>query len=220
MRSPERFPFLATALLSALPSGLAVSPRWELEARVGGAWSAPVPIVIRQQGEEDLRLTARWRTEAFAPPIYYAWRVARWSGRAAWALGLIHHKVHLRNPPAEVHDLSVSHGYNLVALEHVRERDGWRYGVGAGAVLAHPESEVRGRRFEGNRGLLGAGYYVAGPTAGVFVGRSHPEQGRLRAAAEARLTLSHARVPIAGGSAHVPNLAAHASVGLGWWARP
>lgn len=206
----------AAALMLAHSTALLALPRWELEARLGGAWNIPLPIVLKQEGHDDLRLTARWSTRALRPPLYYAWRIARWRGGHGWALDMTHHKLHLDDPPPEVGSLSISHGYNLVTLQRLEQRAGWRYGAGLGAVVAHPESEIRGRRFDEHRGLFGAGYYLTGPTAGLLVGRSQGLGGPLYATAEAKLTLSFARVPIAGGSARVPNLALHASAGLGW----
>lgn len=204
------------AFLIAHASALHAASRWEFEARLGGAWNVPLPIVLRQGGYEDLRLTARWRTEALKQPVYYAWRVTQWDGDTGWALDLTHHKLYLENPPPEVRNFSISHGYNLVTIQRLEECGGWRYGGAVGTVVAHPESEIRSQRFEEDHGLLRGGYYVSGPTAGVLVGRSRALQGRLHWTAEARVTLSFARVPVAGGSASVPNLALHATAGLGW----
>ncbi len=215
-RPAARLLLIASALALLPAARVGAAARWELEARLGGAWNVPVPIVIRQEGHDDLRLTARWTTAALRQPVYSAWRISRWCGGSGWGLDLVHHKIYLQNPPGEVREFSISHGYNLLTLQRLEERGGWRYGAALGAVVAHPESEIRGRRFGENRGLLHAGYYVSGPTLGVLAGRSQPLAGRLAATLEARLTLSFASVPVAGGSARVPNLAAHASAGLGW----
>jgi len=217
-RAPRHLGLLAAAaLLAAAHSpALADSPLWELDFRLGDAWDAPLPIVLRQRGQDDLRLTARWRTDALKIPFYYSYRVARWRGGRAWALDLTHHKLYLENPPPEVQDFCVSHGYNLLTLQRLVQRGGWRFGGAAGVVVTHPESEVRGRRFGEHGGLLRAGYYVSGPTAGALVGATRALRGPLRLTSEAKLTLSYASVPLAGGSARVPDLAVHVTVGLGW----
>jgi hypothetical protein len=208
----------------AVAAGLAVTPdgalgassRWEVEARLGGAWNAPLPASVRQEGHRTLRWTAHWSTRALDLPLYYGGRIVRWRGDSGWAIDLVHHKLHLDHPPPEIRRFSISHGYNLVTLQRLARRGPWRYGVALGAVVAHPESEIRGVPFVENRGLFRAGYYVTGPTAGAAIARSHALGRRTFTAIEARVTQSFARVPIAGGSARVPNLALHATAGLGW----
>ncbi len=193
--------------------------RWGLEAHLGGAWSVPLRLTIRQDGHEDLSLTARWKAKALEPPLYYVYRVATWREGRGWALDLTHHKLHLANRPSEVEDFAVSHGYNLLTLHQLIERGNWRYGPGIGIVIAHPESEVRGRRFDEHRGMFREGYYVSGPTTSLLGGYTREVAGSLYVTWEVRLTGSYARVPIAGGRADVPNLALHGTVGLGWGTR-
>lgn len=191
-------------------------PRWAVEAHLGAAWNLPLPLAIRQEGEEELRLRARRNTRAFEFPLYYVGRVTTRDGGGGWALDLTHHKVYLANPPAEVGSFSVSHGYNLLTLHRTIDRDALRYGFGAGVVVAHPESEVRGRRLEERGGTIGGGYWLTGPTAGALVGLAPAARDGLYPAAELRLTFSRAKVPVAGGDATVPNVAIHLTVGVGW----
>ena len=193
-----------------------VASSWELEGRLGGAWNADLRMVLGQQGYEDLRFTADWRTRALDPPLYYGARVTAWQEGRGWAIDLVHHKLHLEGPPPEVQRFAISHGYNLLTLQRLFARERWRYGAGLGAVIAHPESEVRNLTFVENRGLFNDGYYVAGFTAAALAGPTLAIGKRLLIAAEARLTWSSARVPIAEGTARVPNLAVHGTVGLSW----
>lgn len=184
--------------------------------RLGGAWNAPLPLVVRQEGEPELRVDARWSTRAFEFPLYYGARAAWERGASAWALDLIHHKLHLANPPSEIESFSVSHGYNLLTVERRDARRSRVRGVAAGVVLAHPESRVRGRRLAERGGLWRSGYHVAGPCVAVLGGLRRPVRGGWFWTLEARATLAYARVPVAGGSARVPNLALHGTAGLGW----
>ena len=193
--------------------------RLEVEARLGGAYSAPLPMVFRQQDHEDLRVTPDWRTRAFEPPLYYAWRITHWHESEAWALELVHHKVQLADPPPEVQSFAISHGYNLITVQRLQARGAWRLGIGLGVVAAHPESEVRNLRGAENQGWFRAGYHVGGLSAVLLGGRSRPLGRRMLALADARVTWSSIRVPIAEGDARVPNLALHASVGLAWMIR-
>jgi hypothetical protein len=207
----------AVALAATLaPAGTAAGARWGAEARLGGAWNLPLPLVVRQPGQPDLRLTARWATRPLRFPLYYALRALRWQDRRAWALDLTHHKIHLEDPPPEISEFAVSHGYNLVTVQRLVEARRALAGWGAGLVVAHPENEVRGRRLDESQGLLGSGYYVAGPTLSALIVTLPPERKGLYVSAELRVTLSFARLPVADGSATVPNAALHATLGLGW----
>ncbi len=220
---PRRIHLIAvtlTALALLHAPALRAQPEWSIEGRVGGAWNSPMPIVLRQQGEENLRLDPTWSSRSFEPPIYYGWRVTRWGERSGWALDLTHHKLHLENPPPEVQHFAISHGYNLLTVQRLEGRDGWQYGLGLGAVIAHPESQVRGLSQDEKGGPIGEGYYLSGPTAAALLAYSRDMQGGLFVTFELRMTMSHASVPIANGEAEVPNFAVHGTIGLGWTLGP
>jgi hypothetical protein len=190
--------------------------RWGAEVHLGGAWNRPLPLVVRQDGHDELRFRARWDTNPFGSPLYYVARLVRRNGEQAWMLDLTHHKVHLANPPAEIGSFAVSHGYNLLAFYRLVERDERRLGLGGGVVIAHPESEVRGAKQDERAGAWGTGYHLAGPTLGALAGWRPVRRNGMYATAEARVTLSWAGVPVAGGRARVPNAALHVTVGAGW----
>jgi hypothetical protein len=206
----------AVALTETSRAAETAPRRWAVEARLGNAWNAPLAARVRQPGAATLNLDPRWSTRGFRTPLYYGVRVARIGARATWAVDLTHHKLFLENPPAEVQTFSISHGYNLLTIQRWTERRRWFWGGGAGVVVAHPESEVHGRRFDERRGLFRDGYFAAGPTLAGFAGRTLGSRDRLRLVAESRLTYSHAEVPIAGGHARVPNLALHGAAGARW----
>jgi len=208
--------WLAPALLGLLVAKAHPAGRWAAEVHLGGAWNLPLPLVVRQDGHEELRLRARWDTRAFETPLYYAGRIVHSRGGQGWMLDLTHHKLFLTNPPGEIASFAISHGYNLLSLYRLVERDGRRLGLGGGVVIAHPESEVRGAKQDERAGAWGTGHHVAGPTLGALAGwRPGPRRG-LYGTAEARVTLSYAGVPVANGRARVPNLALHVTVGAGW----
>ncbi len=168
-------PLALVALIPLLTVSEACSDvHWSVQASVGTALNLPTPLTIRQSQGDDLRLRARYRTRAFQFPLYYALRVTRWDGDRAWALELRHHKLFLENPPDEVQQFSVTHGYNLLTVCRLRRDHGFVTGVGVGVVIAHPENVVRGRVLEETGGPLGGGYYLAGPTAAVLVAREVP----------------------------------------------
>jgi hypothetical protein len=118
---------------------------WWGQGSLGSAFSLHTRLTILQEGEADLRLHARYATDAFERPLYYALRVTRWNDAQGWALELRHHKLDLENPPPEVQQFSGSHGYNLLTVCRLWRRERLDLGAGAGLVIAHPETVVRGR---------------------------------------------------------------------------
>ena len=173
-----------------------------MELALGAANSLGSTLRLEQDGAET-RHEADWATRSFEGPLYYAARVSR----GAWALRFVHHKLYLEDPPAVVESFAVSHGYNLLTLERSFAVAGGEILVGAGLVIAHPESSVRGRTYAG-------GYHLTGPSAAIGVARRIGLGGRLALVPDMRFTLSRAHVPIAGGEASVPNAAFHLTVGL------
>ncbi len=206
-------------LLAALTLGggeALAGARWGFSASLGAAWSVPTPLVIRQAGQPDLRLQARWAGEPFRRPWYYVLRVERSEEDVGWALAFVHHKLHLANPPADVEGFDVSHGYNLLIAERSWRGHGARMSLGAGLVIAHPENEVRGRKLAEPGGLFGGAYRLGGPVLGGALAREIPLRGRWVLPLEGRATAAWARVPVAGGHASVPNVALHGLAGIGW----
>jgi len=191
------------------------APEWTAEAFLGGACNLRTTLRIEQSTYPTIRWDANYRTRASEPPLYYALRIARWTGDSAWGLDLVHHKLYLEDLPPEVQEFSVSHGYNLLTIGRARRWLGMILWAHAGAVIAHPENTVRGRRLPESRGALGSGYYLAGATAGASVAKRIPLGERWFVAFEARLAACSARVPVEGGHADVPNTALHLWAGIG-----
>jgi hypothetical protein len=180
----------------------------------GLQYNVPLPLIIRQSGQPDIRLTAHFDTRPFAEVPYYDVKVGM--ARKPWALELelIHHKLYLANRPAEVDTFEITHGYNPILLNVVREEWGIGLRAGAGILLAHPQTMVRGLRFPETGGILG--WYVSGPAAQVGVSKQLDINPRFFAGVEGKLVGAWARVPIVNGSADVPNLSLHGLVSAGW----
>ena len=184
----------------------------------GAAWSLRTPLTVRQPATPPATLRARYTTRPLADAPYYAYRVSYGTAARAVEAELLHHKLYLENPRPPVERLEVTHGYNLVTAN---VRAPWRrYTVrtGLGVVVAHAEGRVAGQPVGARRTRLGGGYHVAGPTAQLAAGRRYLfGRGALAAfaAPELKLTASLARVPAGAGSVRIPNVAAHALVGLG-----
>lgn len=208
---------IAVVALIPLAAARGQEAGWSFELYGGSAYSAPTPLTIRQAGEPEIRLTARYATKPWTGSPYYAYRIGRWSRSGAWEVELVHHKVYLENPPAEVQQLEISHGYNLISVNRAVRHRGLILRVGAGAVVAWPHATVRGKTLPARgRGLFGRGYYLVGPTAQLAVGKRFTVWRKLFLAAEGKLTGSYARIPVQDGRATVPNVAVHGLLGLGF----
>jgi hypothetical protein len=202
--------------LGLLPVGEGAATEWSLMAGAGAAQSLPAPLSIEQDGFPALDLTAHYDNRPFDSPPQWVLRISRRAGGGAWEFQHLHHKLYLSNRPPEVERFDITHGYNIVTLGHAWRRGPLGLRAGAGVVIAHPESTVRGRRFGPRQGLFGLDQYVAGPA--LVLGASHELRLGRRAylSPELQLTAAHARVPIQEGRATAPNLAVHFLVGLGF----
>jgi hypothetical protein len=204
---------LVAAILGAA-SPLPIAAQLFAEAYVGTAFSASTRLRVKQRGAPDISVTADYATRPFEGSPYYAWRIGYWSGGTGWAIGLVHHKLYLDNPPPEIERFEISHGFNLLTLTH-----GWRWGstsvrAGGGPVVAHPETVVRGRSTDPDGGPFGGGYYITGPSLQAVVGRYIPLHSNFALAIEGMVSGSRARIPVADGHATVPNFALHVHLGL------
>jgi len=184
---------------------------------IGLQHNFPTPLVIRQGGSENIELTARYETRPFEEVPYYDLKAGL--SRASWALALelVHHKLYLVNRPAGVDVFEITHGYNPILLNVVHEWRNLAFRAGAGILLSHPETTVRGRRWPETGGVFG--WYVSGPAAQAGVERDFGIASRFFLGVEGKLTAAWARVPVCCGSADVPNVALHCLLLAGWRSR-
>ncbi|MBC7186935.1 MAG: hypothetical protein H5U38_07880 [Calditrichaeota bacterium] len=185
----------------------------ELTVLSGAVCNAKSPLLLEQEGWPDLHLKACFRSRPLSFPLYYALRVARGASRRL-EVELVHDKLYLENPPAEVQSFAVTHGFNLLFVNLAWQKGSWALRAGGGPVLAHPETVVRGQRHPESGGIFGGGYHVSGPAIQVALGRCCHIWRQLSLLGEAKLTVARARFPIAGGHATVTNPAVHLLLGL------
>ncbi|BAS28717.1 hypothetical protein [Limnochorda pilosa] len=196
-------------LLVALPA--AASAQTTFTLFVGSSAHAPLAVIIEQQNEDTLYIESpEWETKPFYEAPYYSIRV----GHGEWDVELIHDKMYLMNTPPEVQHFEVSHGYNLLLLNHRRGNGPFTWRTGLGLVAAHPESTVRGEGLGYGQGIL-KGFYIGGPAGQVAATYTRDLLGPLYLTAEAKATLAWAKVPVYNGHATVPHLAAHLLAGVG-----
>jgi hypothetical protein len=193
-------------------AGRAGVTEWTLSVAGGSAYSLPTRLVIRQSGQTDITLTARYETRPFYEVPYYDVRL----GRDHWEVELVHQKLYLANRPPLVDTFEITHGYNFITLNRALTVRGLDLRGGAGIVLAHPQTTVRGLRFDESQGILWTGWYVSGAAVQVGMGRSFSLGRHWLAAVEGKATAAWARVPIVQGSADAPNLALHVQAGAGY----
>jgi hypothetical protein len=196
---------------------MAGQPRWSVEVGGGVVWNARTTLTIEQSGEPDIKISADYETRPFEAPPYYLIRIAHAKDSAAWELQFLHHKLYLKNTTEEIEHFEISHGYNIFTINRAFQSLPVTLRVGAGIVLAHTESKVRGMEYKGNNGgIFGTGYRIAGPV--LIVGGSKPLRlsSRWLITPEIQISAAWARVPVAEGDASAPNVAAHFLVGLGY----
>jgi hypothetical protein len=190
-----------------------------LEGALGTALNAPTPLVVNQDGFDQIRFTADYSTRPLDPSPYYQAQVGIWYRKDAKAVvfGLLHHKLYLDNPPPEIQRFEITFGYNTLYVGHAWRKKKWIMSVGGGPLIANPYSEVRGEIRDGRRGFLRLGWDFAGATIYGALQRRFPVGGRVFFGMEAKVTGSMAWVTIANGNARVPNVALHflASFGFG-----
>jgi hypothetical protein len=202
--------------LAPFDQGLMQVLKFHPYASVGAGlqYNVPLPFVIRQSGHPDIKLTAHFDTRPFVEVPYYDVKVG--IARKPWAfeLELVHHKLYLANRPAEVDTFEITHGYNPLLVNCVRDWSGFKLRAGVGVVIAHPQTMVRGLRFPETGGILG--WYFSGPAAQVGVSKSWELGRHFLAGCEGKFVAAWARVPIVDGSADVPNLSLHGLASVGW----
>ena len=181
-----------------------------VEYFMGSALNVPTPLTISQTGFPEISLTADYAVRPLDDRMYYALRVGFWKEDTGWLVELLHHKLYLENPPPEVGAFEVTHGYNMVTINR-----GWRLGpyvllAGAGPVIPHSNSVVRGQERS-----IDAPYTLAGVAAQGAVARQLQFTSWLFGSLEGKITAGWVRVPVADGDAAVPNVAFHFLAGIG-----
>ena len=212
-------PFFLYVLSLSLP-GVA-GPSWSktgfaFEFLTGSALNLRSPLCISQAGYADIRLSADYRTRPFQFPIFWDIRASRRCGKGSWEIELIHHKLFLENPTPEIQSFSVSHGLNILTINHAQAVRGFSVRAGAGVVVAHPETTVRGRTHPQNGGLFHLGYLPSGLSILLGAGRRFDVWRGWFAVVEAKYTAARARIPVEQGHARLTNLALHGEIGFGY----
>ncbi|OFX57938.1 MAG: hypothetical protein A2066_08575 [Bacteroidetes bacterium GWB2_41_8] len=174
-----------------------------------------MPLTIRQEGFQDIKLWARFDAEPFVLPVYWDWRFSRWEAGKAWEFEVIHHKLYLSNTTPEIQKYNISHGFNMLMFNRVFQKKFVRVRVGAGVILAHPESKIRGKEFGDTGNDMDMGYFISGPVVNFAVSKPFYLGSRFYINAEVKTTFAYSSIKIANGNSDVYNLAFHLNLGPG-----
>ncbi len=189
---------------------------WTFELHGGTVYNVPLPLTIHQQNYLEIKLRAKYDTEALNLPVYWNMRLSRWQNQKSWELELIHHKLYLNNTTPEVQKFNISHGFNMLFVNRAFEGKHIRFRLGAGAVISHPESNIRGKEFGDSTDDFDSGYFLTGPGINLGISKTYHLGNRLFLSTEAKTTFAYSYIKVAEGHANVYNLALHILVGLGY----
>jgi hypothetical protein len=187
-----------------------------IDAFSGTAFNLHTHLSIRQAGEPDLEFTAHYSTRPLEDTPYFGARVSLWKGNRAWVGTLVHHKLYLVNPPPEVKYFRITYGFNMATIGLGWRRGNLSYTAGAGAVVTHAASMVRGKRYLGNGGPLNKGYTFSGITALGSLQYKFPLSQSFYLSAETMASVSYIEVEVKEGRAQVPAAAVHLHAGFGY----
>jgi hypothetical protein len=190
----------------------AQDPGWSAEVLIGDAYDMTSRTHIHNAHTSDSAFGGDYETRGLEGPVHYSLRVTRWNQDRGWELELLHHKLYLRNRPESVEALSISHGFNIVTLGRIYAIDPWRFRLGIGPVIAHPEARIAGVSYGGD-------YELAGAAAVGGVGAAFNLSARWSIVGEIAATYGYANVHPGGQPDlrfSVQNPAIHAQVGIGY----
>jgi len=205
--------FICLTILAIFPAIAAAD--WNIQLFTGSSHSFDSPLKIEQDGEEDIDIIAEWETRAWSTQApYYMLRIGKWTDDHAWEFESLHQKLYLSNKPKDVQKFAISHGYNYNMLNYALSKYGFIYRIGGGFVMTHPETIVRDKQKEDDGGLNG--FYISGAGGQVAVEKRYAITEKLSFSMELKFTAAYAEIPIADGTATVPNYAAHGLIGIGY----
>ncbi len=210
--------FIEAIMLSGLflSSNLRGQDSWEIGIALGDAFCFPAPLTIHQSDQPEISLTARFATHSFQPPIYYAIQTSRYRDMKGWALELVHLKITLKNKIPDIQRFEVSHGFNLLTLLRCWDQNSFRWQIGAGVVLAHPENTVRNLKLSESEGIFNSGYYFAGPLFQLAVTKQLMRWSNLSFVISGKFTGAYCWIPIAMGHSNLALLNLHGLIGFAY----
>lgn len=187
-----------------LHSGLQAQTRWSFELHFGVVHSLDLPLTFYQQGFPDIKVAkADFYSEPLIDPPYWDWRFTKWFKNKSIEFEAIHHKFYLKNLPTEVQKFGVSHGYNMLMLNHGRQVKKFILRAGLGTALVHGESTVRGMVYMNGPGFDLPGYRLRGIVLNLAAARQFKISKSFFVNAELKVNATTAKIPIVNGHARM-----------------
>ncbi|MBI4647410.1 MAG: hypothetical protein HY738_12690, partial [Bacteroidia bacterium] len=75
-----------------ISTGFVNAQTWSFELFGGVPYNVPLPLIIKQNGYDDIRITAKYFSEPFISPYYWVWRFNRQNNGHGWEFEAVHHK--------------------------------------------------------------------------------------------------------------------------------
>jgi hypothetical protein len=209
--------FLFTLFSGLCSPAVAGAQGVTVDLMFGSAYNVPTPLTIRQQNHPVLEHTARYDTRPLGPYApYYAGRVTFWrgNGNAGWEIEVIHHRLFLANTTPDIQRFEIHFGYTYLLAGGAWRAKGFELHVNGGAVLTNPANVVRGLPMNtSDEGAEDATYAISGVGGSFAVSRELKLIGRLSLVGTGAIVAGTVSVPVAQGSARVPNVGLHGQVG-------
>jgi hypothetical protein len=178
--------------------------RWSFELQFGVVHSLNLPLIIRQEGYTELRIAhANFYSEPLIDPPYWDVRLTKWIKKKSIEIEFVHHKFYLRNLPPEVSRFGISHGFNMVFINHAREAGKYILRAGIGTGIIHPESTIRGMKYPEGTGFDIAGHRVRGVALNLSGARQFKINKTFFVNVEAKMHAAVADAPVVNGYARV-----------------
>ncbi len=190
--------------------------RWSFELQFGLAHSLDLPLTFKQKGWPDIHLQkADFYTESLQDPPYWSWRFSKWFKNEGLEFEAIHHKFYLKNKPLEVQRFGVSHGYNMLLFNYAKQFKKVILRAGAGSVLVHGESTVRGMVYPEGPGFDINGYRLRGVSINLAAAHQIKINKTFFINTEVKVNASLANIPIVDGYARMNVIAFQLILGPG-----
>jgi hypothetical protein len=187
-----------------------------IDVIAGAALNFDSKVSFHQAGEEDISLIGQYITKPFDDPYYLGFRLNFNIADHVWELQFLHHKLYLTNTTDEIQHFEITHGFNTLTIHRRFIFNHFDLRLGAGVVLPHTESTIRGYKHASTGGIFGWGYHITGPILLTGINRNWMMGSHFYLNTELQFIAGWAKVPIYNGHAHATNFAFHFIFGIGY----
>jgi len=174
------------------------------------------PLLIQQEGRDNLVVTAEYETKSFDDIPYFVLRLNYKLRKIIFELQFMHHKINLTNTSGEIQHFEITDGFNILSINYRLITKYLDFRFGLGAAITYCNSTVRGYDYAATGGIFNSGYYISGPVLLLGLNKEIDLSKHFYLNAETQFTSAWSLVPIAGGYGYVSNFALHLLLGIGY----